>query len=765
VFYNARKSYSLGIQELEKSGPGKTSPNAEANFNLAIKKSYKLLDVYPNSKWCDDALLLIGKSYYFMTNYTDASKTFNELFANFPNSNLQAESHLYYAKTLLKENKYELAESEFLAITKSDAKDNIKSEAYFGLADLLFYREKYTEAIQQYDYRRSSEEFAKVEKLDPPNNIKYLASFGYGISFELMSEYDKAIDLFSEMLKNQKYFDYYGEILIEIARCYELKGDIDEAIKVLERLNSTDLSKSNPSQDISSLLIADVSNQNIGGANNSGNVQSKEKSETGSDELETTRSSSSFQQNTNPQNAQANAAQYKGNPEALYFIGELQLIKNFNFVEAKSIFEKALTASPTPELRNDINNRVKVINEISALHKNIGTKPPEMPVYADSTSVKDVSEKPATKEERIREKQREIEGEEKKTKEVKTNTATISIGDTLKMTEELKKYKEAKEKFTINRAKYFYRISELYLNQLDAPDSAFVYLDKIINDVKIDSFSAKALLFKHDIASAYEYDNAEQFKQELIDNYSDSKYALQFSDRQEIEEPTTAIEETIISTKIDTAKNIFLEAEKQYTANEDYDKSMELLNEIVERFPESDFAPKALLLSGWLYENKMGDNDKAIESFLKLTEGYKSSAYAKSLNVKMSKMDSVIALEKRLQNIKEKVQQALGKGTFTDSLGVTNPDSLTEKQVGLEDKEQQTKIINRPDPRTLRTRQSGADAAKRLRERLARQRIQASTSQKTDSLRTAKADSIKAAKADTIKTVRPDTTKIKKKEY
>ena len=76
TFYLARKDFNKA-EENRRNTP---NPQVQtALYTEAIKKASKLLEFYPKSKWVDDALLLIGKSYYYQAEFTKAERKFREL--------------------------------------------------------------------------------------------------------------------------------------------------------------------------------------------------------------------------------------------------------------------------------------------------------------------------------------------------------------------------------------------------------------------------------------------------------------------------------------------------------------------------------------------------------------------------------------------------------------------------------------------------------------------------------------------------------------
>ena len=90
TFYNAERALEEGELGLERSServdraelvsvfPVAAATGASGPFQEAIDKSAELLRTRPTSKWADDALLLIGKAYFYQRNVVGAEQKFRE---------------------------------------------------------------------------------------------------------------------------------------------------------------------------------------------------------------------------------------------------------------------------------------------------------------------------------------------------------------------------------------------------------------------------------------------------------------------------------------------------------------------------------------------------------------------------------------------------------------------------------------------------------------------------------------------------------------
>jgi TolA-binding protein len=73
------------------------TPQVKLLYEDAIKKASKVLKFHPESKYIDDALWLIGKSYFNMGDYLLADRKFQELVINHEESKYADDSFFYSA--------------------------------------------------------------------------------------------------------------------------------------------------------------------------------------------------------------------------------------------------------------------------------------------------------------------------------------------------------------------------------------------------------------------------------------------------------------------------------------------------------------------------------------------------------------------------------------------------------------------------------------------------------------------------------------------
>ncbi len=108
TFYNAENSFKQANEIIDNSSYSYDSndiPNtAKKLLNESIISSNIVLNEYSDSKYVDDAIYYMGRSYFTLSEYFKAEKYFNELIEKYPNSEYLNESKLWLEYTNLKLN-------------------------------------------------------------------------------------------------------------------------------------------------------------------------------------------------------------------------------------------------------------------------------------------------------------------------------------------------------------------------------------------------------------------------------------------------------------------------------------------------------------------------------------------------------------------------------------------------------------------------------------------------------------------------------------
>lgn len=220
-------------------------------FDKVIEKCSRILINYPKSKWVDNSLLLIGKSYYYKNEPLRAERKFQELLDKYPESNLVPEAILWLGMSYVRLDRYDLAESMLQRAIDEAVKEgeaDVASKAYFELGNMYIITGDREEAIRKFEQAsdfaadrdqrlevqlalaREYERAGEIEKaakayrdifsLDPSTELAFIAELNYAKLSREDDNLDEASNTLINMLENPLYLDYDSKIQLEIANLY-----------------------------------------------------------------------------------------------------------------------------------------------------------------------------------------------------------------------------------------------------------------------------------------------------------------------------------------------------------------------------------------------------------------------------------------------------------------------------------------------------------------------------------------------------------------
>ena len=254
TFYNARKAFNEA-ESARKNPRGRSARGAGAGqYRAAIEKSLKVVEKYPNSKYYDDALFVLGVSYYHTDQLSKSERRFRELLANYPESEYARDATLYLAKTKLQLGEEADAMALFEDIFKKDYNRDLKAEAALGLGE--FYLEQGdAEQAQQYfravrdslgrnqqknlsqrligdayflDYQFSDAlgSYLQLLGMDPTVEDRYHAlSQAAEASYRLLRVED-GLDYLDRLITDPLYYDSIGVLKLRVAEGHEMQEEL-----------------------------------------------------------------------------------------------------------------------------------------------------------------------------------------------------------------------------------------------------------------------------------------------------------------------------------------------------------------------------------------------------------------------------------------------------------------------------------------------------------------------------------------------------------
>lgn len=271
TYYNANLYFEKGFESVLKAQQALNtekpirvteSPNKSGftDFEKAIEKGAKILREYDKTKWVDDALYLIGKSYYYEMNYFSAEEKFKELYINTQEPELKQSAIFYIALSKFEMKRFDEA-LDFISEELSAADNQwiperkalvqlVEAEIYTELKDYYKANELLSECLPKlrkgaYKARgwylkgqlqerlnentNALQSYSKVKDHTNEYNLQFLAKRKQAEIARASGNYSKALSLYTEMSKDGKNYDIISELNYEIAKTLELKKDYNRA--------------------------------------------------------------------------------------------------------------------------------------------------------------------------------------------------------------------------------------------------------------------------------------------------------------------------------------------------------------------------------------------------------------------------------------------------------------------------------------------------------------------------------------------------------
>jgi tetratricopeptide (TPR) repeat protein len=271
TFYNAEQYYKRGynkvmlrVDPINPEQPirihKRPNTTVDSDFENAILKGADILRDFPDSKWVDDALLLIGKSYYFQGQFYSADMKFQELLSATNSISMMQQGVIWRGRFFLESEQYErgidylnsmlfdeelrwrgaeeaevllliaqlhveledwqLAEEKLVAGLESARGRQTLANGWFLLGQV---RERLDDEVG------SIAAFSRVPRFNPDYSMVYNARRKQAEISRETGRLNEALKLFIDMSRDDKNFDELAELNYEIGRTYQLLEDYPRA--------------------------------------------------------------------------------------------------------------------------------------------------------------------------------------------------------------------------------------------------------------------------------------------------------------------------------------------------------------------------------------------------------------------------------------------------------------------------------------------------------------------------------------------------------
>ncbi len=654
TFYNAKKSFEAGekkrVKILEAEKKRQTSVNNRGRtqrrsapriqeYTKAIEKASKVLELYPKSKYIDDALMIIGKSFFYQQEYIKAQRKFNELLTAFPNSEYAPEARLLLGKTLLALGQYDKAEEQFTNLLLDKKNKKYFADARLELGDMYFQQKLYDQAVKQYEktinkikdkevrtkaqirigecylqlgnYKKAAAAFLRVRKFKPDVELRYQAELKYAFSLRKLGQQEKALDVYNKLLKLTLTNYESGTVRLQTALTFEEMNDQKNAVRTFHDI---------------------IDNY--------------------------------------PKTAAA--------AEAYYYLGLYELNHNRDFEMALEDFQKAEKEYPNSEFKKEIRKKIDDIKKLNELEdmiwaledaydrkvNNIFDDSDTLLVLsgsresaADSAALDSAlaaAHRDSVRADSLR-KLGIFPSETERSDSLLTPEQQRAKArlDSLRQAR-LKRQKGLKipknpEDIRKMLVQKDLQLAELYYFQLDIPDSALQEYQRLIVNFPENPNVPKALY-----TMAYIYQNdfgdtvrADSLYRRIVQDFPKTQFAKEA--RRILKLPP--IEDVNLE-----AENLFLKAERLNFDEKKPDEAIQVYEKVWEKYPKSPYAPKALYAIAWIYANELNRGQEALKSYQLLADKFPKTPFgteAKKLISAVERAQKALADSAKVKKQKE----------------------------------------------------------------------------------------------------------------
>lgn len=598
TYYNAKKTFDEAVEETQKTQSKISQTNlftfptvpqtARTKFLSVIEKCSKIIQFYPKSSKVDDALLLIGKSYYYLNELLPAQKKFTELLENFPTTDLRFEAKLGLAKAHHASQKVEEALTVLKSLVTESQEANehdIAIEALLLEGQIYVDRQDYAHAITSY-----------LQAVEIPGNDKLLAIAQYQLaySYELKGDADSASRAYVKVLDFNPDFSLGYQVRLRSAVMYSAIGDFARAINLLGDLSGESLT----AEDRSYVELEFGNVYQLAGDYDKA--------------LEHYNTVDSLYKRTD-----AAAKSY-------YQRGLMYEKRILNLQEAKLYYDKAKSEFPQSEVTAPAAKKSEVLSRY-LIHRTelskydsllqLALHPELLSISADTLQHSaDTGESHLPIEQMRSDSVRSL-----KAIMVKDSIQTMPVGkipiDTIHQ----------------RRATNQFALGVLFFVDLDRPDSAAHWLNAMLKEYPDSKLSPQALYALAEIyRSKQQASAADSIYNILLTKYPDSEYSRNTKKLS----GTTAL--PLIP---DSAEMSYVAAEKLFEEG-NLRTALQKFKQIAARYPSTSFGAKARYTVGWMYENIFMNTDSAAAHYRLLLQEQPVSVYADRVRPKLAMKDN-----------------------------------------------------------------------------------------------------------------------------
>ncbi len=601
TFFNAKQRYNDAFKKQNATKSETLPGDVQKNYRASIQKCWKLIDTYGDSSdWADDALLLIGKSHYNLTEYIKSERVLEQFNLKYYSSILIPESKLWLAKSKIALKKDDEALAILDKLFNTEISVDIAGQVFYILGDLNYQREEYEKAIKNLEkcveasrddetlglahylmgeiyfilkqYEEAIPHFKELTGLEIPVLKEFDANTKQVESYIELERYLEAENLLKNMLRDIRFKKQFSLIETKLSNLSEIQGDVDFALDYYYEIRRK--YKNDEGVSLSAFYIAQLYEFEFFKWDSAEFYYNKVKNLKDYREVE--------------EQAKSRASLLK---EYLKIRTQIRKDKQDIYALAKGDSTLQDSLEVEPDLTN---NDTETENHNEPITQSIESENVET-VLKDSTQIKAVAPK-------------------KKIKKVAITRTPEQVHQSY--------------------VKNSFALGEYFLIKYQDYDSSEVaFSDFIVNFPDDSLLTPKSFYALYFIADKFKPDSlkADSLKKIIISRYPESVYGQKIiGDGSNVNIPVAHS----IRENNNFYQQFYSEAEFLID-NQKYEMAIELFTKIAVQDSGSQLAEKSRYAIAYVYENYLDDIPKAVEAYTLLNSEYKGTKYTKVAQIKI----------------------------------------------------------------------------------------------------------------------------------
>ena len=714
-FYTANEDYEEALKEFKASRIASYNQKLDSvniltpvlqstkdKFTKVIERCSKIIQYNKNTKYLDDAVMLIGLSYFYSNDFLQAERKFNEFLSKLSTSDISDEALLYLGMSKLRLRKNADAETILKSLLQNSKSQEVKAEALQVLAVHNIGLKNVSVAIE--DLKKSIE----LTK-DRETRAERMLLLG-----KIYSIYDKksAPGMYELAFKNTSDFDFEFYAKLNEAKAYNEILKYDQSLEILNKMDRKYLDY----PDFKQLVELEIANTDF--------FQKKYKEAkekyfyiivkypSSKAAAESYYRLGVYYETIMKDYLKALVSYKKSNETSL----------NYDYAEKSS--KKALTLDRYFTIQAVIHDTTKI--EIPAeepefqLFKKKYEEEQNKELIKPGIDPKSGFEQPKgggmQGRDTIPEEDSLLKSFEKILEEQKKNEGLDTIPNTKEQPIDTLTENQLKDSIVVpivnedsikaanesNKINAYFELAEIFYYDLNLSDSSIYYLDKIINEYDNSDLESKAAFYLGTIyKSRGDNEKSKQYFEYVIKEYPNSVFANESRNNLGIK---------VIERDLSSDDSLSSIMDNIVSGNGDRENLVKALYSSVEKDINNPLIPKAYFTLGWVYENLYPNKDSVMKYYGLLLTKYNSSEYATNVKPRYDYYKSLDAKDTAItapqKGIKDSllVQDSLKINPeikADDSLNVTPGDTTIKQEIELkEEKPEQIKEENKEEEKT-----------------------------------------------------------------